>query len=180
MAYFVVLTENATEGAAGEKDRARAALSDQGGFLSEMGMMGRHHSLPAGAAEALFPGQAVHSATPWAEVAAGELFTGRIPPAKQFAGGVKGKIAWRTRHMKHPLQTDSFSGLEACPQPQTTLRQKNIPAPPEEKPSLPQRDGPKPSCRQAAFFHGCLTHSGHSIIIAWLCAMPSKKILRIP
>jgi hypothetical protein len=58
-----------------------------------MGMMGRHHGLSAGAAEALLPGQTVHSATPWTKVAAGESFTGGIPPEKQLTGGVKGQIA---------------------------------------------------------------------------------------
>ncbi|GEM_PF-5007365 len=72
---------------------------DRGGFLAEMGIMGRHHGLSAGAAEALLPGQAVHSATPWAKVATGEPFTGRMPPEKQLTGGVKGQIAWRKRHM---------------------------------------------------------------------------------
>jgi hypothetical protein len=61
-----------------------------------MRMMGRNHSQPTDAADALLAGQSIHLAAARTELARREPLQGRIFPPLELAAGVEGMIAWQS------------------------------------------------------------------------------------
>jgi len=86
LADAVVLAVDALEVAIGKEDSARAAMSYQGWFLSEVGPVAGNDSLPAGIAFAKLVGRSIHLALAWAYPAACKNGIGTVCPPFKFAG----------------------------------------------------------------------------------------------
>jgi hypothetical protein len=85
MTDLIILAKIAQQVTVTEKDGTRSMLANQGGFFTEMGIVGCHDGPTAGAAVAHFAGQAIDPTPAWAQTTLNQRLETYVYPTLQGA-----------------------------------------------------------------------------------------------